>query len=154
MWGFNWNMTFDIRVIINCTYTHTSSSLLNLRWETTFTKEDNGHVPSYMNILLILCAKMCAFSYHPQQQHDAMNYRLVNALPIYSNLSTSAPSKDFKAGPILQICIQVMMALHQIHQFLAWKWLNEQEKPLSVLICKILLSQFANTLGQNRDIRA
>ncbi len=59
----------------------------------------------------------------------------------------SCPLKDFQAGPILQICIHVMMALHQ-------KWLNEQEKHLFVLISKFWQSQIANTLSQNRDMGA
>ena len=46
------------------------------------------------------------------------------------------------------------MVLHEIYQFLAYKWLNEQEKCLSVLFSKILLSQFAKTLSQNHDIGA
>ncbi len=43
--GYNWNMTFDIRVIIS-SYTN---CLFNLRWEITFfrTKKDKCHVPSY-----------------------------------------------------------------------------------------------------------
>ncbi len=70
-------------------------------------------------------------------------------MPVYS-----APSKDIQAGPILQICIPVMMAFCQVHQFLSRKWLNEQEKHLFVSISKILFSQFANTLSQDCDIQA
>ncbi len=66
----------------------------------------------------------------------------------------STTSKDFYAGPIVQICVKVMMTLRQIHQFLAYKWLNEQEKHLFLLISQILLSQFTNTLSQNHDIGA
>ena len=61
---------------------------------------------------------------------------------------------DFYPEPILQICIQIMMSLRQVHQFLAKKWLNEQENHLFILISKSLLSQVANTLSQNRDMRS
>ncbi len=83
------------------------------------------------------------------------DFYLLIKIPVHKDgLRISAPFMDFQAWPILQICIQVMMALRQIHQFLAQKWLNEQEKHLFVIISKILLSQFVNTLSQNRDIGA
>lgn len=87
--------------------------------------------------------------FYPSQASDSTGLNRFVTVP-----KTSAPSKDFQLGPILQRTRKVLMSLRQIHQFWAQKWLDEQEKHLFVLISKSLLRQFANNLSQYRDIGA
>ncbi len=50
MQGYYWNMTFDIRVIVQAAHKcHILYNLFNLKWEITYssTEKDKGHVSSY-----------------------------------------------------------------------------------------------------------
>ncbi len=90
---------------------------------------------------------------------------LANALPERPGPAIRTPisqpvllPKNFQTGPILYIYIQVIMALDQIYQFLAYinVWIKCTKNLVHLFVLHVLseillTNQFANTLSQNRD---
>ena len=61
---------------------------------------------------------------------------------------------DFNLGQFYKFEYKFDALTNADAPILAYKWLNEQEKTLFVLISKLLLNPFANTLSQNYKIWA